>query len=222
MGLFRRVVLPAACVVTAIGVITGCGSGGQPAATFTPEGDNSSAQPTAAAQPAGNTPGLRSFAFPSTIQVQFQTPLPASGAQRAAVIGYENYIDSMWYAVYTHGANTAYTKYVFGNALNFAQAEIKAFASSGYQLKGTLVYYDTSVPQVYFGAGAVVDSCVDASQMNVVDEHTGAPVKPLFTGGYDNYQEQAAAGKSDAGYWVVSHTDNYPSTSGGAAGVCDG
>ncbi|MGD0561410.1 MAG: hypothetical protein ABSA93_41380 [Streptosporangiaceae bacterium] len=218
MGLFRRVILPAACVVAAV---TGCSSGQTPAGTFTPEGDNSSAQPTAAAQSTA-VAGLRSFAFPSTIQVQFQTPLPASGPQRAAVIGYENYIDSVWYAVYTHGADKTYTKYVFGNALDFAQAEINAFTSNGYQLKGTLVYYDTSVPQVYFGAGAEVESCVDASQMNVVNEHTGATVKPLFTGGYDNYQEQAAAGKADAGYWVVSHTDNYPSTSGGTAGVCDG
>jgi hypothetical protein len=75
---------------------------------------------------------------------------------------------------------------------------------------------------VYYGAGAVMESCVDASQMNVVSERTGATIKPLFTDGYDNYQEQAATGKSDAGFWVVSHTDNYTSTSGSAAGVCDG
>jgi hypothetical protein len=221
MGLFRRFILPAAGLIAAVGIITGCGSASK-APAFTPEGAVGSAQPTIAAQQAATTPGLKSFAFPPAIQVQFQTPLPVSGPQRAAVIGYENYVDAMWYAVYTHGADTTYTKYVFGNALTFAEAEIRAFTSNGYQLKGTLVYYDTSVPQVFYGAGAVVDSCVDASQMNVVSEHSGATVKPLFTGGYDNYQEQAATGKSDAGYWVVSHTDNYPAASGSAAGVCDG
>jgi hypothetical protein len=207
-------------------VTTACGTGApSPAATFVPLGGgtaNATAPVSAPSSAAATTPGLRDFAFPASVKIQFQTPLPASGPQRAAVIAYENYIDSMWHAVYTHGADTTYKKYVFGNALTFAEGEIRSFTTGGDQLSGTITYYDMAVPNVYFGAGAVVSSCVDASQMYMVSQQTGNRAGTLFTGGFNHYQEQAATGKASGGYWIVSHTDNYPARNGGAAGVCGG
>jgi hypothetical protein len=223
----KRILLPALIGAATAIVATGCGTPApSPVATFVPQGGASTVTaPATSATSAGvtaATPGLRDFTFPASIKIEFQTPLPVSGPQRAAMIAYENYIESMWHAVYTHGADTTYKKYVFGNDLTFAHQEIREFTSGGYQLSGTITYFDMTVPNVYFGAGAVVDSCIDASQMAMVNDQTGKRAGTLFTGGFNHYQEQAATGKSSGGYWIVSHSDNYPSSDGGAAGVCAG
>jgi hypothetical protein len=164
--------------------------------------------------------GLRSFAFPAGVQVQFQTPLPASGPQRAAMIGYENYVDSLWYAVTSRGAHTQYRQYMGGNALTFADKLIHEFKTDDYKLGGTVVYFDISVPKVFYGDGAVVQSCVDASGLNMVNAKTGKTAGTVFDSSYQHYQEQAADGKSKSGYWTVSHTENFPASSGASAGVC--
>jgi hypothetical protein len=122
--------------------------------------------------------------------------------------------------VYKHGADTTYKNYVFGNALTFAQTQIRIFTSNDYELRGMIVYYDISVPQVFYGAGAVVESCVNASGLYRVNAASGKTVGTIFTGGYNHYQEQAAAGKKPNGLWIISHTSNYPATSGGTAGMC--
>jgi hypothetical protein len=152
--------------------------------------------------------------------VQFQTPLPASGPQRAAMIGYENYVDSLWYAVTSRGAHTQYRQYMGGNALTFADKLIHEFKTDDYKLGGRVVYFDISVPKVFYGDGAVVQSCVDASGLNMVNVKTGKTSGTVFDSSYQHYQEQAADGKSKSGYWTVSHTENFPASSGASAGVC--
>jgi hypothetical protein len=178
----------------------------------------SSATPTqpsasdASAHNAGPRPaGLLSFPFPGNVHVEFQTPLPASGVRRDAMIGYENYVDSGWYAVYTHGASKTYAKYVFGNALTDFNELVKEL--TGYRLRGTIVYSDISVPQVFHGAGAVVQACVDDSGLYVANAKTGRLIETVFRGNYDQYQEQVSAGKSGAGFWFVNSTELTP-------GVC--
>jgi hypothetical protein len=168
----------------------------------------------------GAANGLRSFAFPAGVQVQFQTPLPASGPQRAAMIGYENYVDSLWYAVTSRGAHTQYRQYMNGNALTFANQLIHEFKTDDYRLGGTVVYFDISVPKVFYGDGAVVQSCVDASGLRMVSAKTGKTAGTVFDSSYQHYQEQAADGKSKSGSWTVSHTENFPASSGASAGVC--
>jgi hypothetical protein len=169
---------------------------------------------------AGGAGGLRSFAFPAGVQVQFQTPLPASGPQRAAMIGYENYVDSLWYAVASRGSHTQYRQYMSGNALTFADSLIREFKTGDYKLSGTVVYFDISVPQVFYGDGAVVQSCVDASGLRMVNAATGKTAGTVFNSSFQHYQEQAADGKSKAGHWTVSHTENLSASSGASAGVC--
>lgn len=154
--------------------------------------------------------GLVRFAFPSSVKVEFRSPLPASGPQRAAMIGYENYVDSGWYAVYTHGASKTVSKYVYGNALSDFDDLVTEL--TGYRLSGTIVYYDISVPQVFSGAGAVVQACVDDSGLYVANEKTGRNLETVFRGDFEHYQEQASTGKpsSRAGFWIVNHTVQSP------------
>jgi hypothetical protein len=136
------------------------------------------------------------------------------------VIGYENYVDSLWYAVSSRGSNREYRQYMGGNALTFANSLIREFRTGDYTLSGTVVYYDLSVPHVYYGAGAVVQSCVDTSGLYMVNATTGTTGKLVFNSSYQHYQEQAADGKSAAGYWTVSHTENFSASSGDSAGEC--
>jgi hypothetical protein len=156
--------------------------------------------------------GLVTFAFPAGLKVEFRGPLPASGPRRAAMIGYENYVDSGWYAVYTHGGSKTVSRYVFGNALTDFRDLVSEL--TGYRLRGTIVYYDISVPQVFGGAGAVVRACVNDSGLYVANAKTGRNLETVFRGDFEHYQEQASTGKSSrAGFWIVNHTVQSP-------GVC--
>jgi hypothetical protein len=207
-----------------------CGSGGGSngsgdSGALDPSGATSSANAAGtvaspAATASGSASGPRSFAFPQGFTVQFQTPLPASGTQRAAMIGYENYVDSLWAAVSSQGSDTAYRQYMGGNALTFADNLIAEFKNGDDKLSGTVVYFDISVPQVFYGAGAVVQACVDASGLSMVNAETGKTAGTVFDSSYQHYQEQAATGKSAAGAWTVSHTENSPASSAGSSGVC--
>ncbi|MGH3251915.1 MAG: hypothetical protein ACRDOI_37685 [Trebonia sp.] len=199
----------------------GGGNGGGASGALDPSSDaTTSASGAGIAAPSAAANGPRSFVFPAGVQVQFQTPLPASGTQRAAMIGYENYVDSLWSAVSSQGSDTAYRQYMGGNALTFANGLIAEFKSGDYQLSGTIVYFDISVPQSFYGSGAVVQSCVDASGLYMVNAETGKTGKTVFDSSYQHYQEQAAVGKSTAGYWTVSHTENSPASGGDSTGVC--
>jgi hypothetical protein len=212
-------------VLVAGGVSLVVGCAGTPPQSFVPGGGASSPAPASGAVGSASTaatdaPGLKDFAFPASVQVQFQTPLPAAGAQRAAMIGYENYARSMWYAVYTHGSSKAYRQFAGGNALTFVKTLISQYTADGDTLRGTIVYYDTSVPSVYYGAGALVESCVNASGLFKVNSSTGQVAGTVFSAKFGYYQEQAAAGKKPDGTWWIGHTDSYPAADGGAAGMC--
>jgi hypothetical protein len=171
-------------------------------------------------------PGLLDVAFPAGVTVEFQTPLPGSGPRRAAMIGYENYVRSLWYAVATHGSGAAYKQYVFGNALTFTQRMISEFTTYSYKLSGTIVYYDITVPNVYYKAGAVVDACVNASAISRVKEQTGKAIGSVFGTTYDHFLEEVSDGKEPGGKtgpggsWVVTHTQSTPAGNGGSAAGC--
>jgi hypothetical protein len=164
--------------------------------------------------------GLVSFPFPASVHVEFQTALPPSGAQQGAMIGYENYVDSMWYAVDTLGQSDTYKKYISGNALTFAKELIAEFKVGGYALRGTVVYYDTTVPSVYYGKGAVVESCVNVSGLQMVNPGTGQSAGNILNSKYDFSQEQASAGEQRDGAWWIVQTQFSPASSGGSAGMC--
>jgi hypothetical protein len=193
--------------------LTACGSA-RPG-VFRPAGATQSAS-TPAAQV--HVSGLASFTFPADVKVEFDTPLPSDPMQQAAVIGYENYIDSMWYAAATHGASKAYESYTYGNALTFVKNLAAEFRQDG--LQGTIEYSDIAVPNTYGKSGAVVTSCVNTSGFYRVNS-AGKQLGTVFGAAkWDNYEEQVAAGKKANGKWAVNGTYNYPASDGGAAGEC--
>lgn len=207
--------------IAAVLGLTAC-SGGSTASSFAagaPASTSTAPAPVPSSSPAA-VAGLRSFAFPSDIQVTFGTTLPASEPQRSAMIAYENYVDSMWYAVYTLGKNKSYKSYISGNALTFAKQIIAEFKAGHYALRGTVRYTDMSVPSAYNGSGAVVEACVDVSGLHMVDRGTGQSAGNILNSKYTNSQEQAAAGKKRDGSWWIVHTDFNSAASGGTAGMC--
>jgi hypothetical protein len=199
--------------------ITAC-SGGGTTGSFVPQGGGGTSPATPATQATTTAvKGLQVFNFPQTVQIDFQSELPASGPKREAAIAYENYIDSMWYAAYTHGASKAYERYTSGNVLSFVRTVIHE-VSKGDTISGTIMYFDTSVPSVYYGNGALVESCVNASGLYLVNAKTGKNAGNVISTKYDSYQEQAAAAKEPGGAWAIINTQNYRAASGGSAGMC--
>jgi hypothetical protein len=212
--------VPAALAVLTVAATAACSSSTAVPSQVPGAGSGStSAAPTTSNTPTP-PPGVRAFAFPSDVKVVFQTAIPAAGPQRGAMIGYENYVDSMWYAVYTLGKNKTYQKYASGNALTFAKQIIAEFKAGRYALRGTVVYSAISVPNVFNTTGAVVQSCVDVSGLHMVNPSTGQSAGNILNSKFVHSQEQAAAGAKTNGTWWIVHTEFNPANSGGSAGMC--
>lgn len=216
-----------AAVLTVFAVLTVAATAACSSSSATPSqvpgvGTGSGGASVASTPSSTSTPvaGVRDFAFPSDVKVVFRTPVPAAGPQRGAMIGYENYVDSMWYAVYTLGKSKVYQQYASGNALTFAKQIIAEFKAGGYALRGTVVYSAISVPNVFNTTGAVVQSCVDVSGLHMVNPSTGQPAGNILNSKFVHSQEQAAAGAKTNGTWWIVHTEFNPATSGGSAGMC--
>src|SRR5262249_41336301 len=146
---------------TALAGIAGC-SAGSPQ-MFHPAGH---AQPAAQTDTLGThvTTAPGGFRFPPGVAIGFSSPLPASATKRAIVTGYQDYVLSLWAGVLSHGGDAAYRRLASGNAQDFIRQEITFFAHRGIQ--GSIRYSQTAVSAVYFGNGATVTSCVDASGFN--------------------------------------------------------
>lgn len=194
-------------------------SGPSAAASATTSASPSTSPSTSPSASTAAVNGVQQFPFPSGVKIVFQTPLPASGLKRGAMIGYENYVESSWYAIQTHGRSTAYEKYGSGNVLTGAAALIDEFVSHHWTLHGTITYYDMSVPQSFGTAGAVVQACVDTTHFSVLGSN-GKVAGSVFQSQWYHYQEQSSAGKTHAGYWTIVHTISTSSDKGGSAGMC--
>jgi hypothetical protein len=188
--------------------ITGC-SAGSPQ-VFRPAGHASPAAQTDTLKTHVTTaPG--GFRFPPGVAIGFSSPLPASTDRRAIVTGYQDYVLSLWAGVLSHGSDAAYRRLASGNAQDFIRQEIAFFGHRGIQ--GSIRYSQITVSAVYFGNGATVTSCVDASGFNI----TPAGAGPVFPPKYAHYLEKVAEGRRPDGTWVVAHTESFPaSTSEGA------
>lgn len=199
--------------LVAAGILTGavaCGSGS--AAVFHPAGSMS----PAAVQPALPGPGgqhLGSFRFPSDVSIDFTTSAPASAVERAVLAGYQDYVLSLWAAVLTHGKNTTYLRHAGGNAAGFVRREAARYASAAMTVKGTISYTGTKISGVYFGTGADVLSCVDASAFHQVNAQTGATEGPALPARLTRYLENVAEGRNSDGTWSVTRLAVYPATS---------
>ena len=197
----------------AAGILAGavaCGSGN--AAVFRPAGSMSPA-PVQAPLPGTGAQHLGSFRFPSDVSIDFADPPPASAVQRAVVTGYQDYVLSLWAAVLTHGKNTTYLRHAGGNAAKFVRHETARYASQGATVKGTISYTNTKINGLYFGTGADVLSCVNASEFHQVNAQTGATVGPALPARMTRYLENVAEGRNSDGTWSVTRLAIYPATS---------
>ncbi|SRR5581483_3436869 len=188
--------------------IAGCGAGSpqvfRPAGHAQPAAQTDTLKTHATAAPGG-------FRFPPGVAIEFSSPLPANADRRAIVTGYQDYVLSLWAGVLSHGSDAAYRRLASGNAQDFIRREITFFAHRGIQ--GSIRYSQTTVSAVYFGNGATVTSCVDASGFNL----TPAGAGPVFPPKYAHYLEKVAEGRRPDGTWAVAHTESFPaSTSEGA------
>jgi hypothetical protein len=200
-------------VLSAAGTLAGavaCGSGN--AAVFQPAGSVSPA-PVQAPLPGPGGQRLGSFRFPSDVSIDFTAPAPASAVQRAVIAGYQDYVLSLWAAVLTHGKNTTYLRHAGGNAVGFVRREAARYASAAVTVKGTISYTGTRISGVYFGTGADVLSCVDASAFHQVNAQTGATEGPALPARLTRYLENVAEGRNGDGTWSVTRLAIYPATS---------
>jgi hypothetical protein len=205
------VVLGVACLLAT----AGCGgSSGAPAAAFTPAGP---ASPSSPASPSPAVGGSGPSGFAASVQLSFDTPVSGKGVRRAVLAGYQEYVRSFWYAVYTNGRNHDYSDHVGGNALTFLHQTIRYNIKHHLTIRGTARYFDTSVRRVFLGKGAELTSCVDVSQFHDVSTKTGKTVGDVFPRRFMHYLEDVALGQQPRGGWLVSHTENFPATESRAA-----
>ena len=87
------------------------------------------------------------------------------------------------------------------------------YASPGVTVKGTISYTNTKINGVYFGTGADVLSCVNASEFHQVNAQTGATVGPALPARMTRYLENVAEGRNRDGTWSVTRLAIYPATS---------
>jgi hypothetical protein len=194
--------------------LAACGGGRAP--VFHPAGRIPRQSAVTLTLPAQNAPG--GFRFPAGVSIQFTTPLPAGSPDRAIVAGYRAYVLALWAAVLSHGQDTAFQHLAGGNARAFVLRETRYYAARGQTVRGTIRYFDTTVTAVYFGRGANVTSCVDASGFRGVNTRTGATTGPVFPHRYARYLEDVAEARAPDGAWPVRHTEAFPaSTAEGAS-----
>lgn len=202
------VALLAAGILTGM---TGCGNG-TAATVFHPAGSLASA-PVQSPLPGTGPQRLGSFRFPSTVSIDFTSPPPATAAGRAVIAGYQTYVLSLWAAVLTHGKDTVYLRQAGGNAAAFVRRALARYRSPGVTVQGTITYHGTRVAGIYFGTGADVLSCVDASAFHQVNARTGATVGPALPGRLTRYLENVAEGRGSNGTWSVTRLAVYPASS---------
>jgi hypothetical protein len=190
--------------------VAACGSGS--AAAFQPAGSLSTA-PVPAALPGQAGQRLAGFRFPSDVSIDFTTPAPANPARRAVIDGYRNYVLALWAAVLSHGTYGAYQQQATGNALAFVRREVARYGTHGTTMRGTITYNDTRIAGIYFGTGADVLACVDASAFHQVNAQTGATVGAALPVRLTRYLENVAEGKRSDGTWFVSRLAVYPAAS---------
>ena len=201
---------PAVLVMSVLAGVSACGSS---TVVFHPAGSLST-QPAQAA-PLATSVGQHfgSFRFPAGVSIDFISPAPGDASRQAIVAGYQNYVLSMWAGVLSHGSDTAYQNQAVGNALTFVHREVARYQTAGRTVRGTIQYSGTRVTGVYFGNGASVISCVDATAFHDVNAQTGARLGPALPARPVRYLEEVSEGRRSDGTWFVNRSVTYAASS---------
>jgi len=202
---------PAVVAMSVLAGVTACGSGS--AAAFHPAGSLSTQPAQAAPLATSVSQRFGSFRFPAGVSIDFTSPAPADPSRRAIIAGYQNYVLSMWAGVLSHGSDTAYANQAIGNALTFVRREVARYQAPGRTVRGTIQYSGTRVTGVYFGNGASVISCVDATAFHDVNAQTGARLGPALPARPVRYLEEVSEGRRSDGTWFVNRSVTYAASS---------
>jgi hypothetical protein len=198
----------------AVGVLIGVAACGDGSATvFHPVGSIASQSPQAVPSATMAAQRYGGFRFPAGVSIDFTSPAPADPSRRAIVVGYQDYVLSMWAGVLSHGKSTGYTSQAEGNALTFVTREVTRYRSPAQTVRGTIRYSRTEVTNVYFSTGASVVSCVNATAFHAVNAHTGARLGPALPGRPVRYLEAVSEGRGSDGTWFVNRSVTYPASS---------
>jgi hypothetical protein len=191
--------------------VVACGGGS--AAVFHPAGSLKSQAGRAVPLATPGAQRIGGFTFPAGVSIDFTSPAPADPAKRAIVAGYQDYVLSMWAGVLSHGSNTTYTSDAAGSALTFVSRAVARYRGPSRTVRGTIQYSATRVTAVYFGSGASVYSCVDASAFHEVNARTGTQVGPALPARPARYLEEVSEGRRSDGTWFVNRSISYPASS---------
>jgi hypothetical protein len=199
----RRACLLGVCLLA----VAACGS--TKAGTFRPAGQIASAAPAGPAQ--ASAPGLAKFPFPASMQIVFDTALPANQVQEAIMVADENYQLAFYYSLSTGGKDRSYTRYASAvtqpggqSMLQFTQQDIARDAASRLSRSGTIRFFNATLVKDY-GSGAEVQYCVDESQFHSINTRTGSATPSKNP----HYLEQDSLVREPDGSWLVTYTYGY-------------
>lgn len=181
--------------------VAACGASSGPAGTFVPKG---SLAPAPSTDPSMAIPGLARFPFPSSVHIEFQTPLAADPQDASVTVTDENFQFAYYYSLYSEGGNQQFASYIASpTVLSAVQANVAQNFARHERIRGTLRIFDTSVTQVD-GAPSdlAVSFCGDNSQLASISAQTGTVV-PDSTPANDHYFSQTDSYLPRNGKWAL-------------------
>jgi hypothetical protein len=185
----------------ALTFLAACGTAASPA--FHPAGE----APAVAGRSEPGQPGLLRFPFPSDIHFEFDSPLPSSPPQAAAVIADENFQLAYYYGIYSQGTDLRYRAYIADQKVLASVEETLAGQAAVHEgFTGTIRFYNTTVQPAAWAGELVVASCVDSSRLFDTDIRTGRlrPARP-GAAGRSHFLESDILAKR-GGHWRIVGT----------------
>jgi hypothetical protein len=146
---------------------------------------------SAPAAPTGSpAPTLASFPLPSSVHINFDTPLPLDPVQAKAVVTDEDFQLAYYYSLYSQGKDQRFAPYIASRTVLFSvQADVAQSAAKQESITGTVRFFNTTVQPTLGARGDLtVSSCGDDTQLlntsgstgQVVPDHTTPPDHHYF------------------------------------------
>jgi hypothetical protein len=205
--MMRKACVGAALICAALFGVAACGSGSGSPGTFVPKG---SLGPTPTSQSSADASvaasGLARFPFPSSVHIEFQTPLPADQQDASVVVTDEDFQLAYYYSLYSEGGNQRFASYIASQTVQTAvQASVAQNFTEHERIRGTLRIFDTTVSGV---AGApsdlAVSFCGDNSQLVSVSARTGQVVPDNTPADHDYFRETDSYLPEKGGKWGLA------------------
>lgn len=195
----RKGHIGAALVCGAVIGVAACGGSSGAPGTFVPKGSEAPVSQSSADASVA-VPALARFPFPSSVHIEFQTPLPADPQEASVVVTDENFQLAYYYSLYSEGGNQHFASYIASpTVLTAVQAAVAPNFTGHERIRGTLRIFGTTVSGVT-GAPSdlAVSFCGDNSQLVSVSARTGQVI-PDSTPADQHYFRQTDSYLPDKG-----------------------